>query len=283
MKKIVPIILAGLVFIAAFLFLTVRKGKQAEVLTAAWDLPAGHILMSDDVVLIETAAENIPDGAFSDPVLVIGQTLRVDRTGGDLITSKHLGGQSIQLAANERAIAIEVTDSAGLAGLLRAGDQVGLTAVLMGGSGSYAKMITENLRVLYISPEFRSLDPSVYEPAPGDDGSGNYSDNSTRDSRGTVVLAVPTTDVVIAYDFAAFGVDSASRTINVIDLLPALDHASNVQLSLFIQPDDASHFSTSGVFIEYLMITPIPSPTPTPDYGGGEGEAVPTPTPTPVP
>lgn len=285
MKKIIPIVLAALVFVAAFFFLTARKGKQVAVITAAWDLPAGHTLIADDVVPSEISAENAPAGAFSDPELLIGQTLRVDRTGGDLIVSSHLGGQKIVLAADERAIAVEVTDSAGLAGLLQAGDRVGLTAVMMSSQGSYAKMITEGLRVLYISPEFRSLDPAAYEPDPEDEGSGFSGNAPSRVSKGVVVLAVPVSDVVVAYDFASFGVDSESRTINVIDLLPALDHISNVSLSLFIQPDNSTYFTTSGVSVDGLVITPGPSPTPTPNDGYRDEDEEPETTPeaTPVP
>jgi len=286
LKKVLPIILAILVFAVAFLFLNARKGKKTEIVVAAYDLPAGHVLTPNDLTLAAIDAATAPDGAYDDPQMLVGQTLRSERTAGDVITGKHLGGQSIELASDERAIAVEVTDSAGLAGLLKAGDLVGLTAVMqMGSNGSYAKMITENLRVLYVSPEFRSLDPAVYQsdPAAEDDGFGASGSGSTRrDPKGVVVLAVPVDSVVVSYDFAPFGVESETRTISVIDLLPALDHISNVDLSLFIQPANAAHFSTSGVSLSDLAITPGPSPTPTPTAIGsiGDGTAM-TPAPTP--
>lgn len=292
MKKAVPIILAVIVFATAFLFLSARKGRQSEVVVAAWDLPAGHTLMTADLTLREVSETDLPKSAVSDPQGIVGQTLRVDRTAGDLVTTQHLGGQEIQLEPDERAVAIEVNDSAGLAGLLQAGDQVGVTAVMMSNAGAFSKVIHEGMRVLYVSPEFRSVDPAAYQPA-ADEANGSAMSGSTstpsRDSLGVVVLAVPTGAVVVSYDFAPFGVESAMQTINVIDLLPALDHASNVQLSLFMQPDEAQNFSTSGVFLPDLVMTPGPSPTPDPDedLGADEGasgtdpDASPTPTPTP--
>ena len=142
------------------------------------------------------------------------------------------------------------------------------------------------------SPASPASKPVPKAPA-ADEANGSAMSGSTstpsRDSLGVVVLAVPTGAVVVSYDFAPFGVESAMQTINVIDLLPALDHASNVQLSLFMQPDEAQNFSTSGVFLPDLVMTPGPSPTPDPDedLGADEGasgtdpDALPTPTPTP--
>ena len=107
-----------------------------------------------------------------------------------------------------------MTDSAGLAGLLKEGDTVGITAVLVGSSSTYAKVVSEYLRVLFVSPEFRTLDPSQYvisEESSGF-GSGSSTVPTDRENRGVVVLAVPTDAVLIAYDFAAFGVDSMAKT-----------------------------------------------------------------------
>jgi pilus assembly protein CpaB len=244
-------------------------------------------LIPEDLALVETEADRIPDGAYTDPQMLAGQVLRVERTSGDLITSAHLGGQQIELRPDERAIAVEVTDSAGLAGLLKAGDRVGITAVMrQGAQGSYAKMITEGLRVLYVSPEFRSLDPAVYQPDP-DAEEDDFSSGTAprRDPQGVVVLAVPVDAVVVSYDFAPFGVESKSRTISVIDLLPALDQISTVALSLFIQPAEARPFDTSGVYLPDLVVMPGPSPTPTATATGGQFSETPAPTPegTPVP
>ena len=285
MKKIIPIVLAVLVFFVAFLFLNGRKVEKTEVVVAAFDLPAGHQLTPNDLTQVETEEERVPDGAYTDPQMLVGQVLRVDRTAGDLITADHLGGQQIELAPNERAVAVEVTDSAGLAGILKAGDLVGLTAVLRqsGQQGAYAKMVTEGLRVLYVSPDFRALDPAVYETDPNAETEDNFSSGTTprRETQGVVVLAVPVNATVVSYDFAAFGVESETRTIALVDLIPALDHISTVDLSLFIQPAEAQRFDTSGVSVNDLVVMPGPSPTPTPTEIGFDEtpeEATPVPT-----
>ncbi len=282
MKKIIPIILAVFVFMLAFVFLNARQEKTVQVVAAAADLPAGHTLTDDDLTLVEAPENTLPQNAVSDPSQLVGETLRVDRTAGDYITSAHVGGQSVELAPDERAIAVEVTDSAGLAGLLKPGDMVGITAILAtSGQSGYAKMIAEGLRVLYVSPEFRALDPAVYQQA--EDTSGGFGasgDVPTRETSGVVVLAVPIRDVVVTYDFKPFGVDDESRVVNVVDLLPALDRLNNVKLSLFIQPQNAKQFSTSGVSLPALVITPGPSPTPGPE---ALQPGAPTPTPTAAP
>ncbi len=272
-------------FVLAFLSLNARQEKTIQVVAAAVDLPAGHTLLDTDLTLVEAAKNTLPQGAVSDPSSLVGQTLRVDRTAGDYITTAHVGGQNVELAPDERAIAVEVNDSAGLGGLLKPGDMVGITAILAAsGQTGYAKMIAEGLRVLYVSPEFRSIDPAEYQQ---DEDSGGFgaSDTPTRETSGVVVLAVPIDDVVVAYDFAPFGVESEARIINVVDLLPALDQLSNVKLSLFIQPQNAKKFTTSGVSLPELVVTPGPSPTPGPEeLQSAESPAgAATPAPTPIP
>jgi pilus assembly protein CpaB len=185
-------------------------------------------------------------------------------------------------------VAIGLNDSAGLAGMLQPGDRVGVTAVIFGagvpgaGQGAFAKTISGGFRVLYISPDFRALDP--LEQASTDSGAatspGYPPPSAEKQESGTVILAVPIEAEVIAYDFTSFGVESATRLLNVVDLLPALDHAQNVALSLFLEPDDPVSFVTSGIYLPDLVITPGPSPTPT-ETPTGYQPILTTPTPTP--
>lgn len=290
MKKLFPLLIAGVVFLIALVL--IRPEATIGVVVASRDLPAGHALSVDDLTLQQFPRSLAPTGGYAETDLLIGQTLRVERTAGDVLYPTHLGGETIVLAKDERAIAIQVTDSAGLAGLLRPGDMVGITAVIFGGSGgaqgAFSKTISGGFRVLYLSPEFQAADPFDVNPPPQATSaplSGSQGSTRREDS-GTVVLAVPIQAAIVAYDFAAFGVESAAKVINILDLLPALDHATNVELSLFLEPENAKSFITSGVYLPDLVITPGPSPTPTETpFGEETGEAsleiTTTPTPTP--
>ena len=281
LRNLIPIILAAIAALLAFFLLRGTQEKTVPVVLAAVDLSAGHKLVATDLTVKQVPESQVTQNVITDPKVLVGQTLQVDRFAGDPIGPNHVGGQAFELAPNERALAVTVTDSAGLAGLLKPGDRVGITAVLSNNQGAYAKMVAENLRVLYISPEFKALDPQAYDPnyaASAEDESAfsNNSRNNRRQPQGVVVLAVPIDVQVIAYDFSMFGVESETRMVNIVDLLPALDHARNVELSLFVEPTDADPLLTSGVYVPDLVVMPAPSPTPTPTPIGAESiEATP--------
>ena len=271
MKKLLPIVIACLVFLLSLIFL--RPEATTPVVVAAIDLPEGHTLVTSDVTLIQVPKSHAPQSAFSDPSQVTGQTLRVFRGTGDVINPSNLGGEVITLAPNERAVAIHVTDAAGLAGLIRPGDTVGISAVMDSQDGSFAKTVASGLRVLYISPEFKALQGTAQAAASSISNSPFAGGTSTlsqraRELEGTVVLAVPVAAITIGYDFSTFGVNSESRLVSMTDLLPALDLVDSVRLSLFLEPDAPEPFITSGLFLPDLVITPAPTSTATPCPGG---------------
>ncbi len=274
MKRIIPLLIAGLVFAIALILL--QPEPTVPIVTAGRSLPLGHKIAAGDLTLVQYPKSLAPQGAFSDPAAITGQTLSMPRSAGDVLYPANFGGEKLVLTSGERAIAVQVSDSAGLAGLLKPGDHVGLTAVIFDPGGAFSKNVANNLRVLYISPDFTALDPLESAPDPG---SNQFSAGTTRSraAQGTVVLAVPAEAQIVAYDFASFSVESASRLVYLADLLPALDHAQNVKLSLVLEPDQPGELITSGIYLPDLVITPGPSPTPT----AGAAKIAPTATPFP--
>jgi pilus assembly protein CpaB len=271
MKKLLPIVIAVPVFLLSLLFM--RPEATSPVVLAAIDLPEGHILAAADIQVRQVPKSQAPQDAFSDPSQLVGQTLRVFRGAGDVIKPSNLGGEVIILAPDERAVAIHVTDAAGLAGLIRPGDSVGVTAVIDSPDGPFAKTVASGLRVLYISPEFKAAQGAASAPTSSTSnspfaGGGSSSSQRPRELEGTVVLAVPVDAITIGYDFSTFGVNSESRLVSLTDLLPALDLVDTVQLSLFLEPDSPESFITSGLLLPNLVITPGPTPTATPCPGG---------------
>ena len=80
-----------------------------------------------------------------------------------------------------------------------------------------------------------------------------------------MVLAVPVAMTALLYDFSMqdSNIPNAVRQINAIELLSALDHADNAFLSLYLMPEGAQEFSTSGLWMPDLVVTAGPTPTPT--------------------
>lgn len=296
MKRFLPLLIGAVVFFFALIML--QPEDTASVVVAAANLPAGHTIVEADLTLQEYPKSMVPEGAFIETAPLVGQTLRIERRAGDLLFPENLGGEAITLAPDERAIAIHVTDSGGLAGLLKPGDLVGVTAILpdMSGSGTFGKAVIGGLRVLYISPSFKAEEPQAQPVGTQESGLGANTalSGQGRQDTGTVVLAVPITARVVGYDFVAFGVPNDSRLVYAVDLLPALDQAGNAKLSLYLEPEQPVGFVSSGIYLPDLVRTPGPSPTPTetPEGYTPEGTstpvppapapAMPTPTPTPT-
>ena len=280
MKKSLPYLIALIVFVVALSALSGQKEQTISVAIVAQDMPAGHTLTEADLLIAERLESTVPAGAVTDITALVGETLSVPRSAGDVILRSHLGGETHPLAPDEREVGMTVNDAGGLAGLLKAGDLVGVTAVLRTSEGTYAKVVAEGLRVIAISPEFQALDPLAYQQNPYDTenaDTGFTSPPPSRETEGVVTLAVPIYSQVVAYDFEPFGVPTEARLVHLLELLPALDQSSDVEFSLFLMPKDALAFKSPGIFIPDLVITPGPSPTPSPTPYGGVPASTPTP------
>ena len=274
-KKIIRTIIAVLALIAIVFIGKAQMGKTMTVIVAKYDLPEGYTITTNDIQEVELPITNVPQGAFTEASELVGETLRIPRSAQDVILRGHLGGTTWELQPDERAIGIEVTDSAGLAGLLKPGDFVGVNAVIASTEGSFSKVVSDGLRVLYVSPPFLADELQVESDSEENIMVGSGGIDQPREDDGVVILAVSTDKQVIAYDFSAFGDESQTRMVNVIELLSAFDHSSKVKLSLFMDPANWQSFITAGVHIPDLVVTPEPSPTPTPTPTPGPG----TPTP----
>ncbi len=125
MKKAFPLIIAAIVFVIALVLL--RPAPSRTVVTAAYDLRAGHVLQDEDLTLMSVPDDVLAVDVITDKAMLIGQPLRIDRGQGDVIRASQLGNL-ITVEANERAIAVHVTDASGVAGLLVPGQRVGVIA-----------------------------------------------------------------------------------------------------------------------------------------------------------
>ena len=265
MKKLLPILLAAVAFIAVLLILS--PSPEENVLVAANDLSMGHVIEAGDLIYATFPSDMIPEDAVYETDMIAGLTLLTGRSKGDIIRMSNIGSEPMALAPNERAVAITVDNASGLAGLLRAGDQVGVTAVISssgsGESGTYSKVAIENLRVLYLSPEFQSTDPdSNILTSETDNTTATVS--KERKNEGAVVLAVPIVMETIVYDFEDVEPELGTqlRSVNVVEMLTALEASDNSRLYLYLMPREAEEMVTSGLWLPELVIKPY-KPTPT--------------------
>ena len=284
MRKYLPIVLAVVVFVVAMALN--RPEPQAAVVVAAADLPEGRVLAEADLTVREMPKSLAPDGAVGDAQRLVGQRLRVARSAGDPILPSHLGGEALELQPDERAVALSVTASQGLAGLLKPGDKVGLTVIVTANQQPYAKYLAGGLRVLWVDPAFRREQAPAPQDTPqpgglfGGGASAPVADGGGT-ARGLVVLAIPVEAQVVVYDFSLQGAVSENRPVYLLDVLPALA-AQNAQFGLVLEPERAQEVRTSGIALPALAVTPNATYTPTPTPNGGQAQ-VSTPEPTAKP
>jgi pilus assembly protein CpaB len=267
MKRIFPLFLAVLVFLIAFILL--RPAPSRVVVVAAYDLRAGRVLQESDLALKSLPAANLPPDVITAKELLIGQPLRIDRGQGDVIRASHVGNMLI-LQPGERAVAVRVTDSTGIAGVLAPGQLVGLVASIPYSNGdvqgAYSKVSIEGLRVLYVDPRFSAMQDVNVVPQATPQGVLAGVTTEDRAREGSVVLAVPTNLQSMMYDFSAQGAPPQTRFVNVLELLSALDATDGAHVSLYLMPQEgAQAFTSPGLWLPELIVppyTPTPSPTP---------------------
>lgn len=273
MKNIIRLSLAALIFAAALILL--RPAPTRTVVVAARDLRAGRVLTSEDLLLKPLPEDVLAPDALTDTSLAAGQSLRIDRGQGDVLRASQLGSL-ISLEAGERAVAVRVTDPSGVAGLLIPGQKVGVVASLAQqnslDSGTFSKAVIEGLRVLYIDPRYAASQEAnvpAGTPAAGFGGGLSGLNTDERAREGTVVLAVPVGMQTVFYDFSASGAVSEARKVNTLELLSALSAADGTQIMLYLMPgEQASAFTSPGLWLPDLIRTPLPTHTPTPEPTG---------------
>ncbi len=265
MKKIIPIALSVIAFLVVIVIL--RPSPSIEVVMAARDLSSGHVIEAADVSMARIPKELVPPEAYLAASEVVGKMLSMNRTTGDLLLPIHLG-EIVMLRSDERAIAVSVVDATGLAGLLREGDAVGLTVTVFvqgtGEVGAFSKVAIESLRVLYMSPSFRASDPMAMLSTPDPMSTGSMSTSRSRE--GAVVLAVPIAAQAVAYDFSSSdpSFPTQVRVVNALELLSVVGVSDNAKVSLYLMPQNADPFTTSGLWLPDLIVRVTPTPTPTP-------------------
>ena len=137
MKKSLFIIL-GLAALAGILTLALLTGivVPQTVIVTRYDLAAGTRLTAELLEEKRLPKAAVPEGAYSSIEEVAGKVLTTSRVTGDAITAYVAGDSSAaagipaELAPDTVAIAVEIDQATGLAGIVRPGQRVSVIAIL---------------------------------------------------------------------------------------------------------------------------------------------------------
>jgi Flp pilus assembly protein CpaB len=275
--------LAGILTLA-FLF---SLRADTPVVVAAHPVAVGARLAEGDLtVKLVRQADALP-GALTTIEDAVGQVISTQRLPGDQITAGMLGSQALSaiaasLEADHRAVAVKVTRSSGLAGILRPGDFVTLIAVVApdaqlralnvlevpdisgatatpGVSGPaptattgygpivpespFARVTASGLKVLLVPQTFRYEE--VTTSGADSQGFALAQSSLSGQQESVIVLDVPVTPVTVA------GIDGPMR-ISLPELIALLDAHARVYLAL--EPaSQASPIRAPGVAIEQII------------------------------
>jgi len=308
MKKnswMLPLILGILTAIVLAVLLWPTEKKPVNVMVAARDLGAGEVLTAADLATAPLSPDTAPADAVTNPEQLIGQSLAVVRFQGEPITPRHLGS-SVALQANERGVAVRVSKDRGLAGLLRPGMKVGVVATLpdptgVGQGNIFAKATLENLRVLYVPPDFQASGYAPVQTAKANVEGGvttNVSVASTPKlaNEGVIVLAAPidpqpilytpiSTTVQITYTVATDGTvvnwsppeaapdiaKTAAKWVSPAEFLAGLNAQGKALTLVLMPPDDYNPWLTEGALTTRIITgTQAPEVLPVLEIGGGQ-------------
>lgn len=134
-----------------------RADATVEVVTAARDLPAGAVVVVDDVRLSAWPISIRPATAVTGTKIVVGRTLAGPVGSGEVITSGRLVSDDISagLPAGLVAVAVPLVDS-GTAGLIHPGNRVNLLSPPTDPTRP-ATVVAANALVLTVVPRDPSL------------------------------------------------------------------------------------------------------------------------------
>ena len=275
----VPLMLGTITAILLGLALWPQKAATHTFVVAARDLGAGTQLQPADLTLRTAPADQAPTDAVEAVDLVSGETLAVVRFAGEPVTLRHLG-PAVELAPDERGIAVRVQADTGLAGLLRPGMEVGIVATLPEANGGmYAKAMLEGLRVLYVPPDFqaRPYTPATVQMRVSGDGTSSppaVSAPPQTVQEGVVVLAASTQPRAVLYRWPAglaenvaasgavdiqTGVELGpadqppARLVVPVELLAALN-AADASFTLVMLPEAPAEYTTIGLTLAQLLV-----------------------------
>jgi Flp pilus assembly protein CpaB len=137
--SILPVLLIAALAGGLSLFFLLSLRADTQVVVAARPIGVGARLSAQDLTTKQVRSADALPNSLKSVEEAVGQVISVQRLAGDQVTSDMLGSQALSaiavgLAPDHRAVALTVSRSAGLAGIVRPGDLVTLIAVVEPGT-----------------------------------------------------------------------------------------------------------------------------------------------------
>ncbi|MGI8652347.1 MAG: Flp pilus assembly protein CpaB [Geodermatophilaceae bacterium] len=139
-----------------------REPPQSAVLVAAQDLPAGRTIGTDDLRSAERTSAQLPDGALTPGMDVVGRVVTGSVRRGEVMTDRRLLGPGLSASLDAGVVAspVRLVDLE-VAALLRAGDRVDILAAVQ--DAPSATVVAAGVVVLAV-PLAESEDSRPAEP-----------------------------------------------------------------------------------------------------------------------
>ncbi len=125
-----------------------RQEKQVRVVAAAHDMPVGTLLRAGDVKVVNYLERDVPKGVVADPRQAVNRVLLVPVNGNEPLLGAKLSattaveGMASTIEAGYRAVAVQITDASGVAGMIQPNSHVD---VLFTRPGTMAEAMTSTI------------------------------------------------------------------------------------------------------------------------------------------
>lgn len=184
-------------------------GGSVSVVVASRDIKAGTKISDDMLKVASVSKDSELPGAFADKAALVGLTTRYPVQSQEQLTSAKVGQTADDkvfaavIPAGKRAVAIPVSETTSVGGLIVAGDHIDITAVINGKGGSQndsASTLLQDVLVLSVAQTAQTVttrvDPNGTPIAEG--AIANRPDNtSAKPTARSITVAVDPKDVAL--------------------------------------------------------------------------------------
>jgi Flp pilus assembly protein CpaB len=131
-------------------------GNATKIVVAARDMEPGYVIEASDLKLEDVPATLVPVKAFKDQKLVVGRTVVATVVRGYPLIDNQLAaagsgaGMQAMVPRGMRAVAVEVSESSAVAGLITPGCYVDVIATFNNGEQTIATTVVQNVKVQFV-------------------------------------------------------------------------------------------------------------------------------------
>lgn len=149
-RRLLTALLAAAATAALVQAVAAPAAPTAPVVVASRDLGGGSVIGPDDVHVVETQPDLVPDGSATSPEQVVGETVAGPMRAGEIFTDRRVVAPSLVDGYGEGLLATPVRlQDADIVGLLQVGDRVDVYAAT-GDPESAAHLVLSSAAVVAV-------------------------------------------------------------------------------------------------------------------------------------